>query len=155
MMTGGSRQLSYGAQKRFLHASRRQRGTYSTITLVPGVLLDLAIDALKERSDGIRIHVGRLVKEHPLDIDARGINVVVGSVSRPSGVSGDVLRDEREVSVAVPGRDVPDSLDVRFGVEFGDLLGVTCVRGRADAGAAGRVDDDDELDLGIGVDADR
>lgn len=131
----------------------RQRGTYGTITLVPSVLLDLPIDPLIERSDGIRIHVGRLVKEHPLDIDARGINVVVGSVSRPSGVSGDVLRDEREVSVAVPGRDVPDGLDVRLGVEFGDLFRVTCVGSRAGAGAAVRVDDDDKVDLGIGVDA--
>lgn len=152
IMTGSSPQLSPGLPGKDLHASRRQRGTYGTITLVPSVLLDLPIDALIEGSDGIRIHVGRLVKEHALDIDSRGTNVV-GSVSRPSGVGGDVLEDQREVSVAVPGGDVPDGLDVRLGVEFGDLFRVTCVGSRAGAGAAVRVDDDDKVDLGIGVDA--
>lgn len=152
MMTGRNRQLSYGLRKRSLHASRRQRGTYRTITLVPSVLLDLPIDALVERSDGIRIHVGRLVEEHPFDVDPRGI-ITVRSVSRPSGVGGDVPRDKRQVSVAVPGRDVPDCLDVRFGVEFGDLFRATCVGGRAGAGTAGRVDDDDEFDVRVVVDA--
>ena len=111
IMTGSTRQLSYGLLNRSLHTRTRQRGTYGTITLVPSVLLDLPIDALIERPDGIRIHVGRLVKEHALDVDPRGVTIV-RSVSRPSGVGGDVLRDEREVSVAVPGGDVPDGLDV-------------------------------------------
>jgi hypothetical protein len=76
--------------ERTLQVRPRQRGTYGTITLVPSVLLDLSVDALVEGSDGIRIHVGRLVKEHPLDVDPRGI-IIVRSVSRPSGVRGDVL----------------------------------------------------------------
>jgi hypothetical protein len=97
--------------ERTLQVRPRQRGTYGTITLVPSVLLDLPIDALIERPDGIGIHVGRLVKEHALDIDPRGVTIV-GSVTRPSGVRGDVLGDGRGVSVAVPGRDVPDGLDV-------------------------------------------
>jgi hypothetical protein len=63
------------------------------------------------------------------------------------------LRDEGEVSVAVPGGDVPDGLDVRFRVELGDLFRVTCVGGRAGAGAAGRVDDDEEFYVRVGIDA--
>lgn len=84
------RELSPGLPGKDLHASRRHRWTYGTIALVPSVLLDLSIDALVERSDGIRIHVGRLVEEHALDVDPRGI-IIVRSVSRPSGVRGDVL----------------------------------------------------------------
>lgn len=125
----------------------RPARTYQLVSLEPTAPLDLPIDLLIKRPDRIGIDVRRLVEKYPFDIDP------FVPVRGPAVVRGNVLQDRADIPRSVARRNVPDGLDVGPVVELRDLAGVVLVRGCGGARAAVGVDDDEKVDLRVGIDA--